>query len=510
MTDIPSDANFSLLLGDGVAWMYHHPPGGTKIPIGEVRENAGNEELQWSVLRRRAFRLGSGRLATRVLLPDSLVNYSICYAPGPTERERSEQIKQGLIGRTGYNENVSQLVFDWCGDGEVVQVAAVALDSLKDAADFAASLGLNPVAYSADPDPAKFAEDPVFEVPADRLRLPGAGDAGKGSGSKGSFAGSLFGKAAKLKPAGAGRKRGPGSKSNRRVGRPASFPAAVAKCASALALAASASAAAAQAPPPDSAPLPGQQETAVAALYAPMPRPHPLEPAIMLRPANLPATRDSGDPVRIETGPDESDAQQLAENRDDADSDTTAPDVSAVDGTRLAAAPPAEPAANAAETASGGALFAPQRRPEAASVQSPPTTAPMHRPGYLASLLPGARDAHDEFSTPITRPDVLMIGEGFSGTGRVTRDAPRGPDFVSAESAASYATEERVLKKTRKPLLLGVFGREGSRSALVRLGDGSIAKVSKGDRLDGGRVSAIGGSSLTYVKGGNARTLSMP
>ena len=507
MTDIPSDANFSLLLGDGVAWMHHHPPGGAKIPIGEVRESEGNETLQWSVLRRRAFRLGSGRLATTVLLPEWLVNYSICYAPGPTDRERSEQIKQGLIGRTGYHENVSQLVFDWCGDGEVLQVAAVALDSLKDAADFAASLGLNPVAYSAAPDPAKFAEDPVFEFPAGRLGSPGAGDAGKGSGSKGSFAGSLFGKAAKLKPAGAGRKRGTGS--DLRVVRPASFSAATAKCAAALATAVFAGAAAAQAPP-GSALLPGQQETAAAVLYAPMPRPPPFAPAIMLRPANLAAARDGEVQLRTETGSDESDAQQLAESRDEAEGVPAAPVAPAADESRLAAAVPAEPVAIEAETASGIALFAPRRRPEAEPARASPATAPMHRPGYLASLLPGARDAHDEFSTPITRPDVLMIGEGFSGTGRVTTEAPRGPDFVTAERAASYATEERVLKRTRKPLLLGVFGIEGSRSALVRLGDGSIAKVSSGDRLDGGRVSSIGGSSLTYVKGGNTRTLAMP
>ena len=508
MTDIQSDANFSLLLGEGIAWMYHHPPGGAKIPIGEVRESEGNEELQWSVLRRRAFRLGSGRLASRILLPEWLVNYSICYAPGPTDRERSEQIKQGLIGRTGYNENVSQLVFDWCGDGEVLQVAAVALDSLKDAANFAGSQGLNPVAYSASPNPAKFADDPVFEFPAGRFALPGTGDSDKDGRSKGSFAGSLFGKAAKLKAAGAARKRGTGS--NPRVVRPESFSAAASRCAAALVLAVSAGAASAQTPPSDSATAPEQQESVSATVYAPTPRPPAFAPAIILRPAGLAAARDSDGPARTETGLDESSTQRLAESRDEAEGGPTAPVAPAADGIRLAAEQPAEPVENAAETASGIALFAPQRRPEVAFVRASPTTAPMHRPGYLASLLPGARDAHDEFSAPITRPEVLMIGKGFSGTGRVTRNDPRGPDFVSAENAAAYATEERVLKKTRKPLLLGVFGKEGSRSALVRLGDGSIAKVSEGDRLDGGRISAISGSSLTYAKNGRARTLAMP
>ena len=508
MTDIPSDANFSLLFGEGSAWMYHHPPGGAEIPIGEIRESEGNEKLQWSVLRRRAFRLGSGRLATRILLPEWLVNYSICYAPGPTDRERSEQIKQGLIGRTGYNENVSQLVFDWCGDGEVLQVAAVALDSLKDAADFAGSRGLNPVAYSAAPNPAKFADDPVFEFPAGRFVLPGAGDADKDGRSKGSFAGSLFGKAAKLKAPGADRKRGTGSGS--RLGRSASFSAAAARSAAALALAISAGTAAAQAPPTDSATAPEQLETAAAPPYAPMRRPPLLAPAIILRPANLAAARGSGGSARTEAASDGSDGRQLAANRDGAEGVPAAPVAPAADETRLAAALPEEPDAIAAETASGIALFAPQRRPEAVSARAPPTTAPVHRPGYLASLLPGARDAHDEFSAPITRPEVLKIGKGFSGTGRVTRSTPRGPDFVSAESAASYATEERVLKRTRKPLLLGVFGKEGSKSALVRLGNGSIAKVSEGDRLDGGRVSAISGRSLTYAKNGRSRTLAMP
>jgi hypothetical protein len=44
----------------------------------------------------------------------------------------------------------------------------------------------------------------------------------------------------------------------------------------------------------------------------------------------------------------------------------------------------------------------------------------------------------------------------------------------------------------------------------VRLPNGRYQKVTVGDRLDGGQVSAIGDSELRYQKGGRNLTLTIP
>ena len=147
--------------------MFHHPTVGVKVFIGEVDTEHQKSDRHWTMLRRKAFSLAGGLLKTKIVIPNELVYYSRCYAPGPTSKERAVQIRQGLIGRTGYNENVSELVFDWFGDGDTVQIAVVGKETLREADDFATAIGLNPVAYSADPDPRQFGSEPFFDRPAD-------------------------------------------------------------------------------------------------------------------------------------------------------------------------------------------------------------------------------------------------------------------------------------------------------------------------------------------------------
>ena len=62
----------------------------------------------------------------------------------------------------------------------------------------------------------------------------------------------------------------------------------------------------------------------------------------------------------------------------------------------------------------------------------------------------------------------------------------------------------------RRISLIGVYGKPAARRALVRLPNGRYQKVQVGDRIDGGRVAAIGDSELRYTKGGRSATLSMP
>ena len=92
---------------------------------------------------------------------------------------------------------------------------------------------------------------------------------------------------------------------------------------------------------------------------------------------------------------------------------------------------------------------------------------------------------------------VATVGETFT-----PRSATSGP-------VASRATETRALR-LNKLSLIGVYGSQSNRRALVRLPSGRFVKVQVGDRVDGGRVSAIGQSELQYVKGGRPIDLTLP
>lgn len=93
----------------------------------------------------------------------------------------------------------------------------------------------------------------------------------------------------------------------------------------------------------------------------------------------------------------------------------------------------------------------------------------------------------------------------------VTTITPRvvAPKIPSSASVAKQATVKNAINLSRVNLI-GVYGAPSSRRALVRLENGRYKKVKVGDRIDGGKISAIGDSELRYVKGGRNVVLKMP
>ena len=83
------------------------------------------------------------------------------------------------------------------------------------------------------------------------------------------------------------------------------------------------------------------------------------------------------------------------------------------------------------------------------------------------------------------------------------------PKIPSSASVARQATIDNALN-LRKLNLIGVYGTPANRRALVRLPSGRYKKLKVGDRLDGGRVIAIGDTELRYQKKGRNVTLQMP
>ncbi len=83
------------------------------------------------------------------------------------------------------------------------------------------------------------------------------------------------------------------------------------------------------------------------------------------------------------------------------------------------------------------------------------------------------------------------------------------PPVPSRASVAKQATVRNAIN-LGKVNLIGIYGSPSKRRALVRLASGKYVKVEVGDRVDGGRVSAIGSNELRYVKRGRNITLKMP
>jgi type IV pilus biogenesis protein PilP len=80
------------------------------------------------------------------------------------------------------------------------------------------------------------------------------------------------------------------------------------------------------------------------------------------------------------------------------------------------------------------------------------------------------------------------------------------PRIPTSASVADTATQRRAVN-LRRVNLIGVFGSQANRRALVRMPNGQVVRVQVGDTLDGGRVSAIGDTELRYVRGGRNQIL---
>jgi type IV pilus biogenesis protein PilP len=83
------------------------------------------------------------------------------------------------------------------------------------------------------------------------------------------------------------------------------------------------------------------------------------------------------------------------------------------------------------------------------------------------------------------------------------------PNIPTRASVARQATVAGALNLGRTNLI-GVFGTQNARYALVRESGGRLVRVKVGDRIDGGRVTAISQSELSYQRGGETVRLRMP
>jgi hypothetical protein len=90
-----------------------------------------------------------------------------------------------------------------------------------------------------------------------------------------------------------------------------------------------------------------------------------------------------------------------------------------------------------------------------------------------------------------------------------TATVTKRPNGAVNSTIARNATLRNAIRLNQINLI-GVSGKPNARNALVRLKNGRYRKVTVGDRLDGGRVTAIGRSDLRYSKSGRQVKLDIP
>jgi hypothetical protein len=224
----------------------------------------------------------------------------------------------------------------------------------------------------------------------------------------------------------------------------------------------------------------------------------------------------------------------------------------------LAPAPTADDAALATDTAAQFAGLRPLPRPAsvtaAAAAVLPASAAPADLGAQAASLTAQAEAKLAEAAAleaqnpsivaismrPAARPRDLSAAveaavaaavrepapEADAGTVEVAAAAPEAkPEEIdelnepeTASAAPSIPTKANVAKQATyrnainlsKINLIGTYGTDSRRYALVRQANGKYKKVKVGDKIDGGTVKAITETEIRYQKGGRLISLKMP
>jgi len=153
--------SFALIFShDGISLLHRVTGGWRRVDTVSLDDPEIDDKLK--VMRKTANSLGAGRLACKLVIPNSQILFTSVTAPGPSDAERFDQIRASLDGLTPYS--VDELAFDWDASGDTCSVAAVALETLAEAEGFAVQHKFNPVSFVATPDGASFRGEPFFGI----------------------------------------------------------------------------------------------------------------------------------------------------------------------------------------------------------------------------------------------------------------------------------------------------------------------------------------------------------
>lgn len=130
---------------------------------------------------------------------------------------------------------------------------------------------------------------------------------------------------------------------------------------------------------------------------------------------------------------------------------------------------------------------------------------PSVRPDDFAATVAAAQAARAAAQTQSNSNNTATASASSSSSGARSS----GPSIPSSASVARQATIRNAIRLNRLSLV-GIYNTGGTRRALMRTRNGRYRRVEVGDRIDGGRVQAIGQNSLQYVKGSRNITMELP
>ncbi len=177
----------------------------------------------------------------------------------------------------------------------------------------------------------------------------------------------------------------------------------------------------------------------------------------------------------------------------------TAPEDLGAQGASLNAQNEAALSAAAAAEAANPSVVAISRRPAA-------------RPGDLSRAVEAAVAAAVREPAPVevaaAAPQAEAKPEELDELDEpeVASAAPRIPTKANVAKQATFANAINLSKIN----LIGVYGSQSKRHALIRQSNGRYKKVTVGDRIDGGTIQAITENEVRYQKGGRLIALKMP
>lgn len=133
---------------------------------------------------------------------------------------------------------------------------------------------------------------------------------------------------------------------------------------------------------------------------------------------------------------------------------------------------------------------------------------PAPKPSTIAAIAANAR--RDEVAAAKTaKPEPTVIS---SPTQDDEIDEPE-PTAAASKFPTNASVAKRATVRNGMDLgemnLIGLFGSSKSRRALIRMPNGKFVKVGVGDKLDGGKVTAIGTDTISYTKKSRSYTLKL-
>ena len=151
--------SFALTLSfDGIGLLHRTPAGWLRA--GFVALDTPDLHGALQQLHATALALEPGGFTSKLIIPNEQIRYFTLDTAQVDDAELPQYVAQALDGQTPYA--VVDLAFDFERAGRHTHVAAVALETLAEAEEFALEHAFNPVSFVAIPDAGDFPGEPFF------------------------------------------------------------------------------------------------------------------------------------------------------------------------------------------------------------------------------------------------------------------------------------------------------------------------------------------------------------